>query len=145
MELIFQYISKRLCLMQSSIADYTGQFLQHYETIKMIHMQYEYGICKIWPEQRDGEQTYLWDTLCWILDWTKRDRDEIAGKVLLCKPEAHVHTARSNVCKRQQCAKVLIRAIPSAKLCCSPTENTQECRSCSLPAPPACLRPMLKP
>lgn len=84
--------------MQSSIADYTGQFLQHYETIKMIHMQYEYGISKIWAEQHDGEQTYLWDTFCLILDWTKRDSDERAVKVFLCKPEAHVLTARSADC-----------------------------------------------
>lgn len=32
--------------MQSSIPDYTGQFIQHYETIRMIHMQYEYGVNK---------------------------------------------------------------------------------------------------
>lgn len=48
--------------MQSSIAGYTGQFLQHYKTIKMIHMQHEYRTSKIQAKQRDGEQIYLWET-----------------------------------------------------------------------------------
>lgn len=61
MELIFQYVSKRLCLMQSSIADCTGQFLQYYRTIKM--MQHEYRISNIRAKQHDGEQIYLWETL----------------------------------------------------------------------------------
>lgn len=47
--------------MQSSIADYTGQFLQYYRTIKM--MQHEYRISKIRAKQHDGEQIYLWESL----------------------------------------------------------------------------------
>lgn len=67
MELISQYIS-RLHLMHSSIVNYTGQFLQHYETIKMIHVQCECGISKIPAEQHGGKRTDLLGTVCWMFE-----------------------------------------------------------------------------
>lgn len=121
--------------MQSSIPDYTGQFIQHYETIRMIHMQYEYGISKC-----ELSNMMVNRPICRILfaGYLTEQRGTETTEMGGCFPVSLrlVYMQHIQMSVRGSSANHLARATPSVSLaeCLLTGENSQECRSFALPA-----------